>query len=314
MKTPEFKSKPLNKPESGSLEEKEKLTRLLTEITNLDFYARLGVSRNTTDPEIDKAFRKKAKEFHPDNKPAELRDIYDRISRLYSEAQATLVNEKERQRYNARLGYLQPIVDTDIEANKESPAQRKERLLNQIKNAMDLEEGLSDFIYTIQVVLTGEKVITIDDINKLPDVKNWVIKNIKIEINKKGFDILNIGKVINTLLKIGIIKKEDINHLPEVKNFAIENIKYSSGLGVELFEKTRDFWVKIGVATKEEINGLPDIKETALRQIEKDMRKAGNLYETTKTEWVKAGVISQAEANKIKKGVFTRISDMLKQI
>ena len=317
MKIPEFKSESSNRPESGLLAEKVKLNRLLTEITKLDFYARLDVSRNATNEEIDKAFRRKAKEFHPDNKPTELRDVYDRISRLYSEAHATLVNEKEKQRYNKKLGYLKPQTDaqdqTDGKVNQESPAQRKERLLSHIKKAMEMEERLPDFIHTIQVVLTGEKVITIDDIKKIPDIKNWVIKNIKIEIERKSGKILDIRRIIDKLLSIGIIQKEDIRNLSEVKNFAMKDIENASSLGVELFEKTRDYWVKIGVVTKEEINSSKSIKAIVLRIIEKDMHKVGNRYEVTKAEWVEAGVISQIEAGKIKRDILAKIKDHLRR-
>lgn len=93
MKSVEFKNGHLGTTENNPKPEKIRLNKLLKEISGQDFYTRLGVKRGAKKEEINDAFRKKAKEFHPDTKPGELRDLYDKIARLYSEARVALAGK-----------------------------------------------------------------------------------------------------------------------------------------------------------------------------------------------------------------------------
>ncbi len=63
----------------------------------IDYYKTLGVKRNATDDEIKRAFRKKAREFHPDvNKSPEAETEFKRINEAYE----VLKDKEKRQQYD----------------------------------------------------------------------------------------------------------------------------------------------------------------------------------------------------------------------
>ncbi len=63
-----------------------------------DFYAVLGVSKDATDSEITKAYRKLARKYHPDiNKTADAEEKFKDITEAYD----VLNNKEQRQRYDA---------------------------------------------------------------------------------------------------------------------------------------------------------------------------------------------------------------------
>jgi molecular chaperone DnaJ len=65
---------------------------------NKDFYKVLGVSKDSSDAEITKAYRKLARKYHPDlNKTKEAEEKFKDISEAYD----VLSNKQERQKYDA---------------------------------------------------------------------------------------------------------------------------------------------------------------------------------------------------------------------
>ncbi|MDE7112176.1 MAG: DnaJ domain-containing protein, partial [Malacoplasma sp.] len=65
--------------------------------TNKDYHAILGVSKNATEQEIKIAFRKKAKEWHPDVcKKANAESMFKDINEAYN----NLINEKNKKNLN----------------------------------------------------------------------------------------------------------------------------------------------------------------------------------------------------------------------
>jgi len=63
------------------------------------FYEVLGVSKNATDDEIKKAYKKKAREVHPDRHPEE-REKYQELFQELQQAYEVLLNPQKRQIYD----------------------------------------------------------------------------------------------------------------------------------------------------------------------------------------------------------------------
>lgn len=63
-----------------------------------DYYQTLGLSRNATQPEIKKAFRKLAREHHPDTKPGDA--AAERRFKEVNEAHAVLSDPEKRRKYD----------------------------------------------------------------------------------------------------------------------------------------------------------------------------------------------------------------------
>ena len=65
---------------------------------NVDYYELLCVSRDATDEEIKKAYRKLALQHHPDRNPGnkEAEENFKKISQAY----AVIGDPEKRQRYN----------------------------------------------------------------------------------------------------------------------------------------------------------------------------------------------------------------------
>jgi len=71
-----------------------------------DYYATLGVSKDAPQKEIKKAFRKLAREFHPDNNPDDA--VAEARFKEINEAYDTLSDEDERKEYDhvREMGYF----------------------------------------------------------------------------------------------------------------------------------------------------------------------------------------------------------------
>lgn len=66
-----------------------------------DYYTTLGVSRSASADEIKRAYRKLAKEWHPDKHPASKRDEVEKKFAAISEANEVLSDPEKRKRYDS---------------------------------------------------------------------------------------------------------------------------------------------------------------------------------------------------------------------
>src|ERR1035437_9103654 len=66
-----------------------------------DFYQTLGVPRNASADEVKKAFRKLARQYHPDKNPGD--KASEEKFKVINEAYETLSDEKKRTQYDELL-------------------------------------------------------------------------------------------------------------------------------------------------------------------------------------------------------------------
>lgn len=66
-----------------------------------DYYTTLGVTRGASDDDIKRAYRKLAKEWHPDRHPEDERDEVEKKFKAISEANEVLSDPEKRKRYDA---------------------------------------------------------------------------------------------------------------------------------------------------------------------------------------------------------------------
>ncbi len=92
-----------NEPKSERRIEAERLLAT-TEITHYDL---LGVARDVANADIQKAYIRQAKQFHPDRATGEMADLRPQMANLMariSTARAILANTEDRQEYDSTLG------------------------------------------------------------------------------------------------------------------------------------------------------------------------------------------------------------------
>jgi formylglycine-generating enzyme required for sulfatase activity/curved DNA-binding protein CbpA len=75
-----------------------------------DYYTILGVPANAPETDIRKAFRARAKELHPDSKPAGERELASREFNLLTEAYDTLKDAERRADYDLELRHSRQIM------------------------------------------------------------------------------------------------------------------------------------------------------------------------------------------------------------
>lgn len=119
-----------------------------------DFYERLGVSRNASDEEIKKAYKKKALEYHPDKNPPEKKKESHLEFIAVSEAYEKISSKdetRERSEYRKKEGH------------KSSFDYYNEMFFNEFKNYEDVR----DFFFKYEKDLLDSENETVRYVTKL---------------------------------------------------------------------------------------------------------------------------------------------------
>ncbi len=116
----------------------------------MDFYKILGVDRDATPEEIKKAFREKAKKYHPDvNKGAE--EFFKKITAAYE----TLIDEEKRKIYDEKIkkssSFTDFLSEKIFEALGFTPKPVKGKDIHK-KIYISISEGLKGSIKTISYI------------------------------------------------------------------------------------------------------------------------------------------------------------------
>lgn len=167
----------------------------------MNYYELLGVSKNATPEEIRFAFRRRAREMHPDNGGTD-----EQMSEL-NKAKDTLLNEESRKVYDEE-GHINDEVDLNpIEARnllfamfdkilEEAPEQSNPvRIVNEF-----LRQHIEELLRQIEQTLT--KIARVKRINAKVDVKTEGADNLfdhysKIKIRKLQDEIIQLQKIVD---------------------------------------------------------------------------------------------------------------------
>ena len=93
-------------PNPELAEKRHALQQLSDSQERMNFYELLGINRDATNEQVQAAFFRLAKQFHPDKLSAELADMKETSARLFSrltEAQQTLSDQTKRVNYDRQL-------------------------------------------------------------------------------------------------------------------------------------------------------------------------------------------------------------------
>jgi len=80
---------------------------------NLDYYERLGIAKDASESEIQVAYRKLAKAYHPDTGTTDVKAF-----RAIATARDTLINPELRKLYNISIGFTSPATKNSSTRSK----------------------------------------------------------------------------------------------------------------------------------------------------------------------------------------------------
>ncbi|MDP3957375.1 MAG: DnaJ domain-containing protein [bacterium] len=123
----------------GNFENNSPTERQIPDYAKMDYYKRLGISRDATLDQIQEAFQSFALENHPD------RGGDTAAFQFVSEAYATLKDEGKRAAYNAKLEYEQ-----NIDRQNNQPAATQPATTSQPRPSFRRERTSSDPVKDVQ--------------------------------------------------------------------------------------------------------------------------------------------------------------------
>lgn len=96
----------MSPPKPGDPARRAEIEKRAASVDNEDFFKILGLARNASQPDIQKAYFQLAKGWHPDKLPADLQDLKPLVARVFAkvnEAYQTLNDADKRKAYEQTL-------------------------------------------------------------------------------------------------------------------------------------------------------------------------------------------------------------------
>lgn len=114
----------------------------------MDYYEVLGLSRNCTEEEIKKSYRKLAKDFHPDRNPGDtsVKEKFEKVANAYE-----VLSDPQKRAYYDRTG-SRASSRKPPSYSQQSPFTNVSDLFNNARNSSSQRKG-KDFHSTIEVTL-----------------------------------------------------------------------------------------------------------------------------------------------------------------
>ena len=298
--------------------QRNELENLAKKLTSQDYYERLGLSRGATDEEVRGALRRFAK-YHPGDKNAGLQDVYTEVFKLYTEAQSTLKNPRERSKYDSR--FTATAASSGRGSAKEGPPSTAR---NQQEGSFQKESAIRDIHQSLDLGIRAyvnrrdkwvrEGVVTREEIDKSPAVRKRAYKELS---DSTLFGFFSFIRTRDQWVAEGVITKKEINENKGVREFVYKDISASLALGLLAYTRTRDQWVKEGVITREEIDRNPGVRKQAYADISSSLQFGGvSMFVRTRDGWANEGVITKDEINSnpdVKRIVLQSLRDALRR-
>jgi len=207
----------------------------------VEYYKILGIDKTASPFEIKKAYRKKAKQYHPDLNPG--KDTADHFIRL-KRAHDTLLDPVKRENYDDAMCYTSKRSGRKKERSKQKDDNESEEK-NHNKQE-DIEENfVSDRIQLISFVMAGEEYAF-----KIFDVKNIT-----------GCDSLtpptNSDSIIEGMVQF---RSEDVPVIDLAKNFGLAGAANPGKKSIVIVEIKQ---IKVGFI----IDSVPQVLDLAREMI-----------------------------------------------
>ena len=147
----------------------------------VDYYDILGIDRYASDEEIKKAFREKAKQYHPD-----IYDGDDTIFKNINEAYEILSNKENKTKYDNEYDNNKNGIHEEVEIDYEEVKKQYTKEEQRVAEKLALKKIINEEIEKINILIENKNEIILNAyINKTDKVEYYETINEFIELGKE---------------------------------------------------------------------------------------------------------------------------------
>lgn len=190
---------------------------------NSDYYSLLGITQDSSDEQISKAYRSKAKKTHPDIFPLnsnERKKAEENFKKLLL-ARDTLLDKEKREEYDKERQVIQEqyinyiaVSSFNIEKKEETPSNKKtfSKVLNDLMektNYSPYKNEENNYVkeedYEEEIELSDEEKKIINNYQKAKNFYDLGIKSMRYGDNKRALMYFRSAKLLDPSIKIPIM-------------------------------------------------------------------------------------------------------------